>query len=97
MFDFSKDFSYEIKRLSFIKDKNKTVKFLKWFFDLVLKIWKIKAIYKADKIEERVDSCPILTSALKKEETTLFHMLLWQLLVKRLIATQIINLKVDIK
>jgi len=38
VFDFSKDFSYKIKRLSFTKDKNETAKFLKRFFDLVLKI-----------------------------------------------------------
>jgi len=74
MFDFSKDFSCKIKRLSFMKDKNETAKFLKRFFDLFLKIWKIRAIYKADKMEERVDPCSILISALKKEKTKLFHM-----------------------
>ena len=36
----------------------------------------MEAIYKADKMEERMDSCLTLTLALKKEETKLFHMLL---------------------
>ena len=41
----------------------------------------MEAIYKADKMEERINSCLTLTLALKKEETKLFHMLLWQLLL----------------
>ena len=73
MFDFSRDFSYEIKRPSSTKYKKEIAKFLKRFLDLFLKIWKIGAIYKADNIEESVDSCSIPTSVLKKGEMKLFH------------------------
>ena len=74
VFDFLKDFSYEIKRPSFTKDKNETAIFCKRFFDLFSKMWKIGAIYKADKIGERVYSCLTFTSSLKKGKTKLFHM-----------------------
>ena len=57
----------------------------------------MRAIHKADKMEKRMDSCSTLTLALKKGETKLFHMLLWQLLVKRPITIQTINLKANIK
>ena len=35
-------------------------------------MWKTGEIYKADKIEERAEPCPIPTSTLKKWEKKLF-------------------------
>ena len=66
-------FSCEIKRPSSTKDRNETVKFWKRFFDLFSNMWKIRAIYKADKMEEKTKLCSIPTSALKKDEMKLFH------------------------
>jgi len=68
-----KDLSCKIKRLLSIKDRNEIEEFWNRFFHLFLKIWKIGAIHKVDKMGERTDSCPIPMSALKKEETKLFH------------------------
>ena len=73
IFDLSKDFSYEIKRPLSTKDRNEIAKFWKRFFDLFLKMWKIEAIYKVDKMRKRVDSCLISISILKKGNTRLFH------------------------
>ena len=36
-------------------------------------MWKIEAMYKADKIEDKADSYSTPTSALKKGEAKLFH------------------------
>ena len=49
---------------------------------LLLKIWKIEAIYKADKIEDSVDSQPMPTSALKEGEMKLFQTYWGFLLIK---------------
>lgn len=40
---------------------------------LLLKIWKMEAIYKTDKMKYSMDSQPMPTSALKKEEMKLFQ------------------------
>lgn len=42
------------------------------FFKCLSRIWRTGAEYKADKIEDRADPCPTLTSTLKYEEEKLF-------------------------
>ena len=43
------------------------------FFDLFSKMWKIRVIYKADKMGDRADSWSTPTSVLKKGKTKFFH------------------------
>ena len=57
-----------MKRLSSTKERVETR-----FFNCFSKIWKIKERYKAERIEERADLCPILILILKKEKEKLFQ------------------------
>jgi len=59
-----------MKRLSSTKEKVKTGIF--GFFNCFSKIWKMKEWYEVERIGERADPCPTLTSTLKKEEEKLF-------------------------
>ena len=54
----------------------------KKFWVLLSKIWKIKVIYKADKMGDNVDSWPISTSAVKEGEMKLFQTYWVFLLIK---------------
>jgi len=54
------------------------------FFVLFLKIWKRKAMYKAERIGKRTDSCPTLTSALNNGDIKWFHIYWVCLLIKLL-------------
>ena len=62
-----------MKSLLSIKEWNETGMLRIRFFALFSKIWKIDKIQRADKIEERVDSCSVPILALKKEKTILLH------------------------
>ena len=43
------------------------------FFKCFSRMWKIREIYKADKIGEKAKSCPMPMSTLKKGEEKLFQ------------------------
>ena len=49
---------------------------------LFSKIWEIRVIYKAGRMEERAGPCPTLTLALKSGETKPFHTYCICLLIK---------------
>ena len=64
------DLFCEMKSLSSTKKRVETEIFR--FFSQFSKIWNIEERYKIERIRERVNSWPTLTSILKKREEKLF-------------------------